>query len=128
MQNWEHVQEVLGVVNEKPQELSGIDISRLRPAFADGKARVFRQTVVTSAGQSLDAESVFNKATSSEQPRSATGSSTLARKLKFGGKGKWAEADSDEDEEEDIEPASSIAGVGRVDTVSSLVNSRGVVR
>eukprot|EP00435_Cladocopium_sp_Y103_P051019 s336_g15.t1 len=59
MQNWEHVQEVMQVVNRKPQGLGSIDISCLRPQFADGRAREFRQTVVTSNGQCLDADALF---------------------------------------------------------------------
>jgi len=66
MQNWEHVQEVMEVVNRKPRSLEGVDISRLRPAFADDRARAFRQTVVTSAGQSLDAEALFSKAVNAD--------------------------------------------------------------
>ncbi|CAE7943567.1 utp25, partial [Symbiodinium necroappetens] len=54
MQNWEHVQEVMQVVNRKPQGLGNIDIARLRSAYAEGRAREFRQTVVTSYGQCLD--------------------------------------------------------------------------
>lgn len=59
MQNWEHVQEVMQVVNRKPRGLGSIDISCLRGRFADGRAREFRQTVVTSCGQCLDAEGLF---------------------------------------------------------------------
>jgi len=87
MQNWEHLEEVLQVVNRRPQSVEGIDISRLRPAFAAGNARAFRQTVVTSAGQSMDASSLFTKSSSSGggggAPHKAP--SSLARKLCFGG-------------------------------------------
>jgi len=59
MQNWEHVQEVMQVVNRKPQGLGSIDISCLRHQLADGRAREFRQTVITSNGQCLDADALF---------------------------------------------------------------------
>eukprot|EP00927_Polykrikos_kofoidii_P040668 TRINITY_DN34718_c0_g1_i1.p1 TRINITY_DN34718_c0_g1~~TRINITY_DN34718_c0_g1_i1.p1 ORF type:complete len:858 (+),score=181.64 TRINITY_DN34718_c0_g1_i1:79-2652(+) len=59
MQNWEHVIEVLGVVGRQPLSMGSVDISRLRPAFADGRARAFRQTVVTSAVPCVDADALF---------------------------------------------------------------------
>lgn len=81
MQNWEHVVEVLRAVNQRPRDMRNVDISRLRQAFADGRARAFRQTVVTSSGQSADVEALF-----AAEPRADAASVTtdLATKLGVG--------------------------------------------
>ena len=104
MQNWEHVQQVMEVVNQKPRGLGSIDISCLRGQFADGRAREFRQTVVTSCGQSVDAEALFElKEELSEAPKGKS----LAARLKapqLGRKGRGKEFDA---EEEDIDAGMS---------------------
>jgi len=128
MQNWEHVEDVLACVNSKPQELKGIDISRLRPAFAEGRARTFRQTVVTSAGQSIDADSLFSK--SAAEPG-------LQAKLRFGGargkgggrgKGQGGGRFDSEDEEDEADvglPGSLLPSAGVQGTSRSC---RGLVK
>lgn len=115
MQNWEHVQEVLNAVNRKPRSLAGIDISRLRPAFAEGRGHLFRQTAVTAAGQLLDAEAIFKAA--SLGPHAGVGSNaadatkplSLAERLlprsgsKKRRKGATSLLDSGDEEDQDIE-------------------------
>jgi len=130
MQNWEHVQEVMEIVNRKPRSLEGVDISRLRTAFADDRMRAFRQTIATSAGQSLDAEALFSTAVSSEarqEPRVS-----LAGKLGAGlGRGgrRWGQSLVDE-EEEDLEQglSSELLARGEVVRSSSSQSCRGFVR
>eukprot|EP00929_Paragymnodinium_shiwhaense_P027928 TRINITY_DN16281_c0_g1_i1.p1 TRINITY_DN16281_c0_g1~~TRINITY_DN16281_c0_g1_i1.p1 ORF type:complete len:648 (+),score=205.47 TRINITY_DN16281_c0_g1_i1:66-2009(+) len=104
MQNWEHLVEVMQVINRKPQSLEGVDISRLRQVFADGRARDFRQTAVTAAGQSLDMESVFSMGSVAgpqvEEGALAKKFGIAAKKKNGRGGNKWG-LDSD-DEEEDV--------------------------
>lgn len=123
MQNWEHVREVLDVVNRKPRKVEGIDISRLRPAFADGRARAFRQTVVTSAGQFLDVETLFEGPAADDEAAGAG----LARRLRGpsrGPGGRWGLAENeDEDEDEGDGPAVALAPAS-----GSVRNLRGLVR
>lgn len=103
MQNWEHVQEVMQVVNRKPQGLGSIDISCLRPQFADGRAREFRQTVVTSNGQSLDADALFKlscaPAVSSAPKEKSLAARLRAPQLGRSKKGRTLDLNADEDEE-----------------------------
>mmetsp|Transcript_122497 Transcript_122497/g.341408 ORF Transcript_122497/g.341408 Transcript_122497/m.341408 type:complete len:506 (+) Transcript_122497:1-1518(+) len=131
MQNWEHVQEVIEVVNRKPRSIEGVDISRLRSAFADDRARAFRQTVVTSDGQSMDAEALFSKATSPAGPQQPH--IGLAKKLKTGrggrGGGRWGSFGDDDPEEEDLEEGMSMGVLAKTQAVQSCSQScRGFVR
>eukprot|EP00913_Durusdinium_trenchii_P033944 g31774.t1 len=108
MQNWEHVQEVMQVVNRKPQGLGSIDISCLRSQFADGRAREFRQTVVTACGQSLDAEALF-KLSSTQSGPAVPKERSLAARLRAPqlgrSKGRSMKLDAEED---DIEAGMSL--------------------
>lgn len=70
------------MVNRKPQSVAGVDISRLRPVFADGRAREFRQTVVTSSGQSLDAYSLFALSSEPAEKPAGEGDESLAARLR----------------------------------------------
>lgn len=48
MQNWEHLERVLGHVNRIPKKPHGCDFSRVRSVFLDGNARNVRQSLVFS--------------------------------------------------------------------------------
>ena len=48
MQNWEHLERVLGHVNRIPKKPHGCDFSRVRSVFLDGNARHVRQSIVLS--------------------------------------------------------------------------------
>jgi len=132
MQNWEHVLDVMQVVNRKPQAIGSIDISRLRPAFAEGRSRAFRQTAVTSAGRSLDTDGIFSGGGGAESANSGVGAqeSALARKLRKAGqvrlrpradRGERGMAGSDEEALEEEAPAEEASS-------STLRNRRGFIR
>eukprot|EP00439_Symbiodinium_sp_Y106_P051358 s3338_g6.t2 len=114
MQNWEHVQEVMQVVNRKPQGLGSIDIARLRSAYAEGRAREFRQTVVTSYGQCLDADALFNLSSNppaGQGPALAGKGRSLASRLRAPqlGRSKRGGRSLDlDEEEEDIDAGMSL--------------------
>jgi len=125
MQNWEHVVEVLQLVNRKPQDLQNIDISRLRPAFADDKQRGFRQTIVTAAGQSLDAEGIL---TLSSNSTSAPKPGSLAFKLGTKGRKKRTARSSGLTDDEDEGDGGVDTNVKDTPLQSCLQNKRGTVR
>mmetsp|Transcript_43911 Transcript_43911/g.103878 ORF Transcript_43911/g.103878 Transcript_43911/m.103878 type:complete len:660 (+) Transcript_43911:31-2010(+) len=99
MQNWEHVVEVMQTVNSLPLGRQGIDISRLRPIFADGRARMFRQTIVTSAGQAIDIEALFTLGAGGSSPSDQA--SSLVQKFSGKRKKRTAEKGLSDDEDED---------------------------
>lgn len=129
MQNWDHVREIMQVVNRRPQGLAGIDISRLRPVFADGRARAFRQTVVTTAGEFLDADALFKLGSAPTK----TGLESVAKAMRSGRSRKRRKNAGQEDEfgdredegDEDVQiPMGLLAPVGNADSSSC----RGMVR
>ncbi len=48
MQNWDHVEFVMNLVNRLPKSNHDTDFARVRPYFLDGKAREHRQLILTS--------------------------------------------------------------------------------
>jgi hypothetical protein len=125
MQNWDHVREVMQVVNRRPQTLADIDISRLRPAFADGRARIFRQTIITTAGEFLDADVLFKLGSESDR----SGLNGVSKRKRPQGKRKRSAVDeflaSDEDGEDEEEvPMALLAPACSADSGSC----RGMVR
>ena len=48
MQNWEHLERVMGHINRIPKKPHGCDFSRVRSVFLDGNARNVRQSLVFS--------------------------------------------------------------------------------
>lgn len=59
MQNWEHLTNVLDVMNRKPREMRDIDIRRIRPSVAAGESRWFRQTIVLADGANADYSNIL---------------------------------------------------------------------
>ncbi|GAX14004.1 U3 small nucleolar RNA-associated protein 25 [Fistulifera solaris] len=46
MQNWDHVNDVLSLLNEQPNETNETDFSRVRPYFLDGHSAKYRQIIM----------------------------------------------------------------------------------
>lgn len=108
MQNWEHVVEIMSLVNCKPVGLQGIDISRLRPQFADGRARNFRQTVVSAAGQNFEIDGILTAGCSDAPGMKAEAAPTIGKAKR---KKRWGVLDEEEDEEVDGLGAAAPAAV-----------------
>jgi len=49
MQNWDHVHNVLDVLNQQPKKNNGTDFGRVRQYLLAGQAKYWRQTIVTSS-------------------------------------------------------------------------------
>ena len=49
MQNWDHVTDVLALLNQQPQDTNDTDFSRVRPYLLDGRAEEYRQLIVMGA-------------------------------------------------------------------------------
>ena len=65
MQNWDHVNSVLNMINQQPKKIQGIDFSRVRDYFLSGLASKFRQLVVVSKFMDANILSTFKKFASS---------------------------------------------------------------
>jgi U3 small nucleolar RNA-associated protein 25 len=46
MQNWDHVNDVLSLLNDQPNETNETDFSRVRPYFLDGHSAKYRQLIM----------------------------------------------------------------------------------
>lgn len=46
MQNWDHMNDVLSLLNQQPNETNETDFSRVRPYFLDGHAAKYRQLIM----------------------------------------------------------------------------------
>jgi U3 small nucleolar RNA-associated protein 25 len=49
MQNWDHLNDLLPLLNQQPKDTSNIDFSRVREYFLGGQAAHWRQLIVTSS-------------------------------------------------------------------------------
>ncbi|CEM37384.1 unnamed protein product [Vitrella brassicaformis CCMP3155] len=58
-QSWEHVEHVMQAVNLKPKALHDLDIRRLRPSYAAGRAANYRQMIVTSDGMNVESTALL---------------------------------------------------------------------
>ncbi|GAA6023689.1 hypothetical protein JCM8202_006002 [Rhodotorula sphaerocarpa] len=64
MQNWEHVQFVMDLLNKMPEEDHGCDFSRVKPWYLDGKAAHLRQSLLFSAVDAPEIRALFNRSCS----------------------------------------------------------------
>ncbi|GAA5955794.1 hypothetical protein JCM8115_006856 [Rhodotorula mucilaginosa] len=61
MQNWEHVQFVMDLLNKMPEEDHGCDFSRVKPWYLDGKAAHLRQSLLFSSLDAPEIRALFNR-------------------------------------------------------------------
>ncbi|GAA5868766.1 hypothetical protein JCM3774_003883 [Rhodotorula dairenensis] len=64
MQNWEHVQFVMDLLNKMPEEDHGCDFSRVKPWYLDGKAAHLRQSLLFSSLDAPEIRALFNRSCS----------------------------------------------------------------
>lgn len=61
MQNWEHVIEIMKLINLQPKESRGIDFSRVKMYSLDGLGDLYRQFIVLSATPFNEVISLFHR-------------------------------------------------------------------
>lgn len=59
MQNWEHVLDIMKLLNIQPNESHGVDFSRVRMWALDGLSKYYRQSILISSVQSPQITSLF---------------------------------------------------------------------
>ncbi|EIN11295.1 DUF1253-domain-containing protein [Punctularia strigosozonata HHB-11173 SS5] len=60
MQNWDHVQFVLGHMNKMPKESHDADFSRIKPWYLDGHAAYLRQSILLSPYETPEMRRLYN--------------------------------------------------------------------
>ncbi|EJT99042.1 digestive organ expansion factor [Dacryopinax primogenitus] len=63
MQNWEHLQFVLGHINKLPNETRDSDFSRIKPWYLDGHAAKLRQTLLFSPYETAEMRALYKSLT-----------------------------------------------------------------
>ncbi|CEG00295.1 Digestive organ expansion factor, predicted [Ostreococcus tauri] len=61
MQNWAHVVTILDAMNQLPKDMRDCDVQRVRESHLNGFARNVRQTILLSAFQTPEINSLFNR-------------------------------------------------------------------
>ncbi|KAF8512390.1 digestive organ expansion factor [Gautieria morchelliformis] len=61
MQNWEHVQFILGRLNQLPKDSHDADFSRIKPWYLDGHAAYLRQSILLSPYETPEMRSLFSR-------------------------------------------------------------------
>uniref|UniRef100_A0A0N5B544 U3 small nucleolar RNA-associated protein 25 n=1 Tax=Strongyloides papillosus TaxID=174720 RepID=A0A0N5B544_STREA len=59
MQNWENIVTILNNLNAKPDDISYVDITRIRNVFLNNQAKAIRQTLMFSSYDSAEMKSAF---------------------------------------------------------------------
>uniref|UniRef100_A0A0N4ZV87 U3 small nucleolar RNA-associated protein 25 n=1 Tax=Parastrongyloides trichosuri TaxID=131310 RepID=A0A0N4ZV87_PARTI len=62
MQNWENVLNIINNLNKKPDDISFVDITRIRNVFLNDQGKALRQTLMFSRYDSAEIKSAFIKA------------------------------------------------------------------
>ena len=76
MQNWDHVQDVLKLLNQQPKSTKFTDFSRVRPYFLEGHAAHWRQLIISSEYLDPMIQSTFKR-----HAKSSHGVVRLRRKI-----------------------------------------------